>query len=122
MRRPESIVRLIHGAARRLWRSPGFTAAVVGSLALGVGANTTVFTLVRRALLRPLPYPESDKLVAIATLNRDGTLWQSMTCNLLRVAALELSAFPTPISSTTSSAPALAACGSRAPLKWRRTW
>jgi putative ABC transport system permease protein len=53
-------------AARRLLRAPGFTVVTVAVLALGVGMNTAIFSLVNAALLRPLPYPEADRLVEIA--------------------------------------------------------
>ena len=49
-------------AARGLRNAPGFTAVAVVTLALGVGANTTVFSMVNGLLLRPLPVPESDRL------------------------------------------------------------
>jgi len=52
-------------AARRLLRSPGFTSAVVLTLALGVGAATAVFTIVDAILVDPLPFDEPDRLVAI---------------------------------------------------------
>jgi len=54
-------------AARVLLRNPGFTAAAVLSLALGIGANSTIFTLVNAVLLRPLPMEEADRLVALFT-------------------------------------------------------
>jgi predicted permease len=50
---------------RGLLRSPGFTAVAVLTLALGIGATTAVFTLVDSVLLRPLPYPESDRVLSI---------------------------------------------------------
>ena len=53
-------------AFRLMRRAPGFTAAAILTLALGVGVNTAVFTLVRAVLLRPLPYHEPDRLVSIA--------------------------------------------------------
>ena len=55
----------IRQAARRLWRSPAFTAATVLTLALAIGANTAIFTVVERIVLNPLPYPESDRLIEL---------------------------------------------------------
>jgi predicted permease len=52
-------------AFRRLWREPGFTTAAALTLALGVGANVAVFTLVEALLLRPLPYERADELVIV---------------------------------------------------------
>src|SRR5436190_1055848 len=52
-------------AARRLVRSPAFSAAAVLTLALAIGANAAIFAVVQRVLLNPLPYPDSDRLVDV---------------------------------------------------------
>src|SRR3954470_8402002 len=55
---------LLH-AFRRLAKAPGFTAAGVLVLALGIGVNTAIFSVVEAALLRPLPFPEPERLVRL---------------------------------------------------------
>lgn len=59
------LIHEIHVALRRLRKAPGFTVTVVVTLALGIGATTAVFSLIESILLRPLPFPQSDRLVIV---------------------------------------------------------
>lgn len=64
-----TVINDIKHTLRGLVKNPGFSAVVVLTLALGIGANTTVFSFVHAILLRPLPYPHPDRLVRIASVH-----------------------------------------------------
>jgi predicted permease len=61
----EEIVRNVRFSLRTLRRSPGFAAAAILTLAIGIGANTAVFSVVDAILLKPLPYPEAGQLISV---------------------------------------------------------
>jgi putative ABC transport system permease protein len=69
----EDTLRGIAYTLRSLRRAPAFTLAVVFSLALGIGANSTMFTIINAVLLRQLPFPHADELVSISTVNKGTT-------------------------------------------------
>ena len=84
-------------ALRQLAKSPGFVAVAVFTLALGIGANTAIFSIVDAFLLKPLPYPESDRIVQVWEAPNTGGLaitsggvfmdWQDHTTQLESIAA-----------------------------------
>ena len=64
-------------AFRSLRRAPGFTLMAVTCMALGIGVTTTIFAVVHGVLLRPLPFPESDRLVVVYAANPPRDIWDA---------------------------------------------
>ena len=72
MRAFEIAWRDLRTAIRMLRRGPAFAIAAIATLALGIGSNTAIFSLISATLLAPLPYPDSERLVQIWFVSRDG--------------------------------------------------
>jgi predicted permease len=69
----DAIARDLRHAIRQLRRTPWFTCTAAVTLALGIGASTAVFAVLDTVVLRPLPYPDSDRLMAFRSMDRRGT-------------------------------------------------
>src|SRR5687767_15544478 len=68
----DSILKDIRYGLRSLLKRPGFTAIALVALALGIGANTAIFSLVNAVVIQPLPYPDPDRLVWVWGNIRNG--------------------------------------------------
>jgi putative ABC transport system permease protein len=70
----QTLMQDLRYGARMMWRNRSFTLIAVLTLALGIGANTAIFTVVNAILLRQLPYPEAERICAVGAQFRNSPL------------------------------------------------
>src|SRR5215469_1029318 len=69
----ETFLKDVRQSLRMFFRSPGFTVTAVAALAIGIGANTAIFSVINTVLLRPLPYPDADRMVVLTITSPQGS-------------------------------------------------
>jgi putative ABC transport system permease protein len=95
----DTMLKDLKHAVRMLRQSPGFTLTAISALALGIGANTAIFSVVNTVVLKPLPYPQPDRIVQLMNATPDGNfggasvpkynIWRAQTQVLQDVAAYD---------------------------------
>lgn len=82
----ETLLRDFRYAGRVLRKNTGFSFVVIFTLALGIGANTAIFSVLESQLWRPLPFPDSERLVDVhVVLRKNARQWDVMTNSICRV-------------------------------------
>ena len=77
----DDLVRDVKFALRQLWKAPSFTVTAVLTLALGIGANTAIFSLVNSLLLKPLPVPHPEQIATLVPRENNGPLLSTLSWN-----------------------------------------
>src|SRR5215213_4271764 len=102
---PSTIVRDVRYAGRMLLRNPGFALIALLTFAVGIGVNTAVFSVFNGVLLRPLPYPDADRIAMMWLDNRPGGIkedigsypnyrdWREQSTSFEHVAAFTANSF-----------------------------
>ena len=95
----DTLINDLKHTIRMLRRTPGFTVTAITALALGIGANTAIFSVVNAVLLKPLPYPDPDRIVQLMGVSPQGSfaaasvplynVWRAQTQILQDVAAYD---------------------------------
>jgi len=80
----ESLWRDLRYSVRTLCRTPGFTSIAIVVMALGIGANVALFTVVRSVLLKPLPFADPDRLLAIYERPNNGPVYNTIAGGIFR--------------------------------------
>jgi putative ABC transport system permease protein len=99
------MMRDIRLGLRRLLGTPGFTAVAILTLGFGIGANTAIFTIVNKALLKPLPVKDASEIIALSNASNDGRMFPAFSylnyvdLRAISDSAVNLMAYaPTPVS------------------------
>jgi hypothetical protein len=77
----QTLLQDLRYAVRQLWKSPGFTLAAVITFAIGIGANTAIFSSMDAVVLRPLAVPQMDRVATIAEQKEEGQLYRVALAN-----------------------------------------
>jgi predicted permease len=102
----DALVQDVRYGLRMLARNPGFTVVAILTLAIGIGGTTAIFSFVNAVLVRPLPYPDSERLALVAGANPDGSTseitsvtpgdfldWRAQTRTIERMAGFSMTTF-----------------------------